>query len=209
MSIRQGCFCFTETENTFMVQNRGKIARDNELLSIWNDVKALWSQRIFAVGISCSMILSYLTLLLHPTIGIDDTSFKLYYVDGVAPAMGRWCCYLMNKVIPLNYNPHFVEAVGLCFFCLSVTLWCVVFLRMFGGELSVGAYAAFGAVMISSPILSEVVIWYLQDGIYLGYGFTALAVLFALKMLRGGVLGRTSGNPCAVVLYVDDSNRIL
>jgi hypothetical protein len=39
-------------------------------------------------------------------------------------------------------------------------------------------------VMLSSPIISEVVIWYLQDGIYLGYGFTALAVLFGMELLR-------------------------
>ncbi|MBO4980433.1 MAG: glucosyltransferase domain-containing protein [Lachnospiraceae bacterium] len=144
----------------------------------------LWKKKCFAVGIPLMMFLSYCTLLFHPTIGIDDTSFKLYYVDGVSPAMGRWCLYLINKILPLDYNPVFVEAVGLLCFCISVSLWCVVFYRLFGETVSPLGYTIFGCVMLSSPIISEVVVWYLQDGIYLGYGVTALAVLFAMDVFR-------------------------
>lgn len=144
----------------------------------------LWKKKCFAVGIPLMMFLSYCTLLFHPTIGIDDTSFKLYYVDGVSPAMGRWCLYLINKILPLDYNPVFVEAVGLLCFCISVSLWCVVFYRLFKETVSPLGYTIFGCVMLSSPIISEVVVWYLQDGIYLGYGMTALAVLFAMEALR-------------------------
>lgn len=145
------------------------------------DIKYFWSRRAFAAGIPLMLLLSYGTLLLNPAIGIDDTSFKLYYVDGVSPAMGRWCLYLINKIFPLDYNPFFVEAVGLCFFGLSITLWCIVFYRLFGDGLSHWAYLLFGGVMLSNPIISEVVVWYLQDGIYLGYGVTALAVLAGLE----------------------------
>ena len=162
-------------------------------MSIWKDVKYFWNHKCFAVGIPFMMILSYITLLINPTVGIDDTSFQLYYVDGVSPAMGRWCLYLINKIIPLGYNPHYVEAVGLCFFCLSITLWCVVFFRMFGEQLHIIVYAIFGMVMLSSPMLSEVVIWYLQDGIYLGYGFTALAVLYAMASFQWGLKKRMGG----------------
>lgn len=148
------------------------------------DIKHFWGQKCFAAGIALMMILSYGTLLLNPTIGIDDTSFKLYYIDGVSPAMGRWCLYMIHKIFPLNYNPFFVEAMGLLFFCLSITLWCVVFYRLFGNKLSMAAYTVFGGLMLSSPIISEVVIWYVQDGIYLGYGVTALAVLLGMEAFR-------------------------
>lgn len=151
------------------------------------ELKYFWSQKCFAVGILVVMLLSYATLLHNPTVGIDDTSFKIYYVDGVSPAMGRWCLYMINKVFPLDYNPYFVEAVGLLCFCVSISLWCIVFYRMFGDRLSVLVYTIFGGVMISSPIISEVVIWYLQDGIYLGYGATALAVLLAMDAFRVGI----------------------
>lgn len=148
------------------------------------DIRHFWSKKCFAVGIPLMMLLSYGTLLLNPTIGIDDTSFKLYYIDGVSPAMGRWCLYLINKIFPLNYNPFFVEAMGLLFFCLSISLWCVVFYRILGDKIPMTAYVIFGGVMLSSPIISEVVIWYVQDGIYLGYGVTALAVLAGMDTFR-------------------------
>lgn len=146
--------------------------------------KQFWSHKCFAVGILLMMVLSYITLLINPTIGIDDTSFKLYYIDGVSPAMGRWCLFLIHKLFPLEYNPFFVEAIGLLAFCFSITLWCIVFYRMFGKQIPIAGYTIFGAVMISSPILSEVVVWYVQDGIYLGYGATALAVLFGMKAFQ-------------------------
>lgn len=150
------------------------------------EIKYFWKSKCFAVGIPLMMLLSYGTLLLNPTIGIDDTSFKLYYIDGVSPAMGRWCLYLINKIFPLDYNPFFVEAMGLLFFCLSITLWCVVFHRMFGEQIPMSGYTIFGGVMLSSPIISEVVVWYVQDGIYLGYGVTALAVLLGMEAFREG-----------------------
>ncbi len=148
------------------------------------DLKYFWSRKLFAVGLVLTMVLSYATLLLNPTVGIDDTSFKLYYIDGVSPAMGRWCLYMIHKIFPLDYNPYFVETIGLLFFCLSVSLWCVVFYRLFGQRIPMVVYTAFACVMISSPILSEVVVWYVQDGIYLGYGVTALTVLACLSTLR-------------------------
>lgn len=159
------------------------------MVGILEDVKYFWKKRCFAVGIPLMMLLSYLTLIINPTVSEDDTAFRLYYVEGVSPAMGRWCLYLVNKLFPLDYNPHFVEACGLMVFCLSITLWCVVFRRMFGEKISLTGYTIFGAVMLSSPILSEVVVWYLQDGIYMGYGFTALAVLVGMEAFRQNQTG--------------------
>ncbi len=171
------------------------------------DIKYFWSKKCFAVGLPLVMVLSYATLLLHPTVGIDDTSFKLYYIDGVSPAMGRWCLYMIQKILPLDYNPYFVEAVGLLCFCVSVSLWCVVFYRLLGERVSLLGYTVFAGVMISSPMLSEVVVWYLQDGVYLGYGFTALAVLAGMRVFdgnRGKTLRRRMGGcfVCAVFLTV-------
>lgn len=163
----------------------GSALREGEMLSdIIRDVRYFWNKRCFAAGIPLMALLSYLTLVIRPTIGVDDTSFKVYYVDGVAPAMGRWCTYLIAKLLPLDHNPHFIEAVSLVILCISVTLWCVVFYRMFGEKISTAGYAVFGGVMLSSPILSEVVVWILHDGIFTGYGATALAVLFGMEAFK-------------------------
>ena len=147
------------------------------MIQIKKDFQKLFGSKGFCVGLVLMMVLSYATLLHQPTVGIDDTAFDIYYEEGVSPAMGRWCLYVINKFFPLAYNPYFVEGIGLLLFCLSVGLWCLVFYRILGDRIPNWGYLLFGAAFLSSPMLSEVVVWYLQDGIYLGYGFTALSVL--------------------------------
>lgn len=151
---------------------------------ICKELQAFAEKKAYVICLLLTMVLSYATLLHNPTVGIDDTSFGIYYEDGVSPAMGRWCLFLINKIFPLNYNPYFVEAIGLLMFCVSVTLWAVVMYRLFGDKVSEWGYTAFSCVLISSPIISEVVVWYVQDGIYLGYGVTALAVLFSMEAMK-------------------------
>ncbi len=153
---------------------------------ICKELQAFAEKKAYVICLLLTMVLSYATLLHNPTVGIDDTSFGIYYEDGVSPAMGRWCLFLIDKIFPLNYNPYFVEAIGLLVFCVSVTLWAIVMYRLFGDKVSQWGYTAFACVLISSPIISEVVVWYVQDGIYLGHGVTALAVLFSMEAMKQG-----------------------
>ncbi len=156
------------------------------------EIKWFWRNKCFVAGMILVTVLSYITLILNPTVGIDDTAFKVYFIDGVAPAMGRWCLYLIHKLFPLDFNPFFVETVGLLIFCISISLWCVVFRRLFGEQISIWGYTVFGAVMISSPILSEIVVWYLQNGLYLGYGMTAMAILCLMDVFQKKELSRSN-----------------
>lgn len=34
-------------------------------------------------------------LIINPTVSEDDTAFRLYYVDGVSPAMGRYEAFMI------------------------------------------------------------------------------------------------------------------
>jgi hypothetical protein len=120
---------------------------------------------------------------MQPTVGIDDTSFSLYFVDGVAPAAGRWCLYLLQKIIPLSYNPYVIEFLGIVIWNLSVSLWCAIFRQITNRTGSIWGYTLFSCIMISSPILSEILVWYLHNGIFIGYGITALAVASLLPTL--------------------------
>lgn len=151
---------------------------------IFAEVKAMWKRRYFAVVLPLMAVLSFCTLLTNPTVGIDDTAFDIYFEQGVAPAAGRWCLFLINKVFALSYNPYFMEAVGLALFCVSVSLWCVVFYRVYGSKIPDYGYLLFGCVMISSPITSEVIVYYLHNGIFLAYGMCALAILIGMKPFR-------------------------
>ena len=153
---------------------------------IFAEVRAMWKRRYFAVALPLMAVISFCTLLTNPTVGIDDTAFDMYFEQGVAPAAGRWCLFLINKVFALSYNPYFMEAVGLALFCVSVSLWCVVFDRVFGTKIPDYGYLLFGCVMISSPITSEVIVYYLHNGIFLAYGMCALAILIGMKLFRTG-----------------------
>lgn len=154
---------------------------------IFAEVKRMWKKKAFAVALPLMAVLSFFTLLTNPTIGIDDTAFDIYFEQGVAPAVGRWCLFLINKVFPLSYNPYFMEAVGLILFCVSVSLWCVAFYRVFGSQIPDYGYLLFACVMISSPITSEVVVYYLHNGIFLAYGACAVAILIGMQLFRADV----------------------
>ena len=167
---------------------------------IYKDFRELWSRKIYSVSIVLTMLLSYGTLLINPTVGIDDTAFSVYFEDGVAPAMGRWCLYLIHKIFPLGYNPYVVEGVGLILFGISITLWCIVFYRMFGRTVSDAGYAFFGCIMLSSPIISELIVWYLHNGIFMGYGVTALAVLCGMEAYRKRQNGKGWGDVPYLIL---------
>lgn len=157
------------------------------------DFLFFWKRKGFAYSLLLMAVLSFATQILNPTVGIDDTSFKIYFVDGVSPAVGRWCIFLLNKIFPLAYNPYFVEMVGIGLFCISVSLWCVVLYRVMGERVPFCGYVAFACVMISSPMLSELEVWYLQNGTHIAYGVTALAVLCLLKALEEEKAGEKNG----------------
>lgn len=165
------------------------------------DFLFFWKRKGFAYSLLLIAVLSFATQILNPTVGIDDTSFKIYFVDGVSPAVGRWCIFLLNKIFPLAYNPYFVEMVGIGLFCISVSLWCVVLYRVMGERVPFCGYVAFACVMISSPMLSELEVWYLQNGTHIAYGVTALAVLCLLKALEEEkTSGQERAGACSIVL---------
>ena len=65
------------------------------------DFLFFWKRKGFAYSLLLIAVLSFATQILNPTVGIDVTSFKIYFVDGVSPAVGRWCIFLLNKICPL------------------------------------------------------------------------------------------------------------
>ncbi|MDR0949549.1 MAG: glucosyltransferase domain-containing protein [Lachnospiraceae bacterium] len=162
-----------------------------EFRTIWELFKELWLNRCYRYSCIAITLLSFITLLTHPTVGIDDTAFSLYFVDGVAPATGRWCLYLLHKVIPLGYNPYIIEFIGILIWNVSVTLWCSIFRQIVGKSISIWVYIVFACTMISSPILSELLVWYLHNGIFVAYGITALAVLTFTTALLEAVSRQT------------------
>ena len=55
--------------------------------AIWQEARALFSQKAYRICMIFTAIMTYGTLILHPTVGIDDTAWKVYYIDGVSAVM--------------------------------------------------------------------------------------------------------------------------
>lgn len=152
---------------------------------IYEEVKNFWKQKSFACPLALTAIFSFGFLVINPTIGIDDTASEIFFQDGLEPYMGRWVLFLLNKLFHFaEFAPFLTELVAAIFFCISVTLWCIVFKRVLKDEFKSIGYTIFACVFISSPILSEILTYYTHNGICMAYGVTAIAVLTFLEAVK-------------------------
>ncbi len=154
--------------------------------SLWKDMSFFLTNKIYMMLVSIVAVGSYGFAITHQTIGIDDTAIGMYFgEDGLAPAMGRWVIYLLNKLISLDaFLPWMTELIAVMIFLLSVTLWCVLWYRIVGNQVHILGYAIFSALFISCPLISEVFVYYLHNGICLAYGLTALSLLLILEAMK-------------------------
>lgn len=149
------------------------------------DIKYFLNCKIYCFIVCLTAAGSYGFKISHITIGIDDTCVPLYFTEGLAPAVGRWTLFLINKLFHISeFNPWLTDLAGVLLLLLSSVLWCALLRRVFADKVSDLGYALFAAMFISCPLISEVYVYYLHNGIGLGYGFTAVALLFLLDSLK-------------------------
>ena len=87
---------------------------------ICREAQKLFQSKKYIICMLVTLFATFGSLLVRPTIGIDDTAWKVYFLDGVAPVMGRWVLFILNKIIPIaEYNPFIVELLFLFFFFIS------------------------------------------------------------------------------------------
>lgn len=160
-----------------------------------NEMSYFLKNKLYIIMVSFVAIFSYGFTVTHPAIGIDDTAIPLYFEDGFAACAGRWVLYIINKVLFLaDFIPWMTEVVSVIIFVLSVTLWCVLLRRIVGERVPIWGYAIFSSLFISCPLISEVFVYYLHNGICIGYGVTALSLLGVLEAVKkGNSLKKTIG----------------
>ncbi len=160
---------------------------------LWDDLKYFLKNKIYLSVVSLVALFSYGFAMTHPSIGVDDTCIGLYFEEGIAPAMGRWVIYLLNKVISLgSFLPWMTEVVAVCLLVLSVTLWCVLFRRVIKQEIPIWGYTIFAGLFISCPLISEVYVYYLHNGICLSYGIVALTIMAIVDAIENWKEGQIS-----------------
>lgn len=143
----------------------------------------------YMLGLLISTIISYRYIVTHYAIGMDDTAIDLYFEQGLAPYVGRFSIFFVNKVLGTHFVkgwPWLIEAVSLLIFMLSVTLWCVLWKQVLGEkyEMASWKYVFVAGVFITCPLISEIFVFYLHNGICTGYGVCALALLCFLESIK-------------------------
>lgn len=153
--------------------------------AFWEDIKFFWSNKVYVAVVSLAAVCSYGFKISHETIGIDDTCIPLYFDEGLAPAVGRWTLYLINKLFHISdFAPWITDLAGVLLMLLAVTVWCVAFSRITGRDKYMAGYTFFSALFLSCPLISEIYVYYLHNGISLSYGLTAVGLLLLLKTLE-------------------------
>lgn len=149
---------------------------------LWQEVSDIFRQKAYVICVILTAVLSYGFAICHPMIGIDDSAIGRYYTEGVGAVLGRWGFYLINKICPVvDYTPFITDFIGVVFLIIGSALWCVVWQRAIGKKLSTLATTIFSCVMISSPIMSEVFLYYLHNGVGINYCLSALLMLVFME----------------------------
>ncbi len=147
-----------------------------------NDIKWFLKQKYYMGVLLLTGICAYGFEITHPSIGIDDTAISLYFSEGLAVVMGRWTIFLINKIFRLSeFVPFLPELAGVFCLIIAAILFSVLLKRLLGERIEITGYTIFACVFISNPIISEVYIYYLHNGVDLGYIGAALALLAFMK----------------------------
>ena len=128
-------------------------------------------------------IFSYGYVITHETIGMDDTGIECYFSDGLAPQVGRWTLFLLNKIFHMSeFTPYFMDLLGVLLLVGSVIIYVILFKRVTRNQIGTFGCLAFGCLFLSSPFMGEVFIYYLHNGIGLSFFLLSLTGLCMLKV---------------------------
>ena len=145
---------------------------------IWQDMQRIINQKVYIICVTLTAVLSYGFAVCQPMIGVDDSAIGRYFEDGMGATIGRFGFYLLNKICPVTgFTPFITDFVGVLLLILGSILWCQVFEKAMGRKLSVLTTTIFSCIMVSSPMISEIFIYYLHNGIGIAYCLSAILVM--------------------------------
>ena len=147
---------------------------------LFNDIRTFGQSKIYMAGLILIAVCAYGYAVTHYAIGMDDTAIPLYFEEGLAPYVGRWSLFILNKIFHITaLAPWVVELTSVLLLMLAATLWCILWKRICEPRIAipVWCYLFAAGIFISCPLISEIFVFYLHNGICLGYGVTALALV--------------------------------
>jgi len=157
---------FCETEKAFMKK--------------WAEYyRAVWKNSICILTLALTAVFSYGFMILHQTVGIDDTPYAYYFQEGLSAIVGRWVSFLLAKVLFIGeFTPFVTDLAGVLILMGAVTVWAALFYSVLKDKVPVWGYLFFSCIFLSCPLISEVYTYYLHNGISMGYLGTGISLCF-------------------------------
>nr|MCR4588451.1 glucosyltransferase domain-containing protein [Lachnospiraceae bacterium] len=135
-----------------------------------------------------TLLCTYGFFITHYAVGIDDTAMNRYFMEGLAPAQGRWVIFLVNKLIPLIYfTPFLTDFLGVLFLAFFAVLFSGFWQMLSDGRMKIWMLSVVACLIVSSPITSEVFVYYLHNGVGVGYVLTLMATFFLYRTCNKGI----------------------
>lgn len=152
------------------------------------DLLQFFHCKAYVCAMSLVALCCYGYTIAHPSVGMDDTAIGLYFQEGVAPFVGRWSFFVAENVFHMHigdFAPWMTELLGVLILMFSITIWCVLWKRICEPRmvLPVWAYCFPACIFLSCPLISEVFVFYLHNGVCTAYGLTALSLLCLTESL--------------------------
>lgn len=154
---------------------------------IKKECKLFLQDKIYVVSILVVAMAAYGYQLTHSTAGMDDIDIGVYFDQGLGLSIDRWPFFLLHKLGVsglAEYQPYLQDFAGVMFLILAAVLWSAawkVFLGMYGISLAKPCYIIFSVALISYSLISQVWVFFLHNGIAMGYVLTGLAFVFFLE----------------------------
>ena len=149
------------------------------------DLRYFIFNKIYGFVVFLAAVCAYGFQVTHVAVGIDDTTMPMYYAEGLEAVMGRWTLFMLNKIIHFSdFAPWMTDLIGVLFLILAASIWCVLLHRVFYDEVPFLGYTFFAALFITCPLISELYVFYLHNGLGVGYVLSALSLLLVQNALE-------------------------
>lgn len=165
-------------------------------------MKKIIEDKVVWIPLLITAICSYGFFITNYAIGLDDTSIPRYYVEGRAPAMGRYTMYLLERIYKVaEFSPFIMEFISILMLMLTAVVCIVLFKNIIKEEIPMVIYSVFACVFISYPLINEVIVYYVHGtpGIALGYLLTTLGILWIYQFIQNK---KKIGNLIAAIFAV-------
>ncbi len=156
----------------------------NNKASTWN---YFLKDKTYLIILSATAVANYWYMITHFAIGVDDTALAQFFYDGLSVVTGRWTLFFLNRTLHLNFlswPTPLLESISVFFLAASAVIWCSIIrsvLAHFSVTIPTPFYCMAASLYLSSPILSELWVYFLSNGMALGYLCTALSVYFFIS----------------------------